>query len=205
MKFLSAKFGFTPPEKGPKWGKTLQIGRKSSKLTLLRGGGGETGFYGQNDFMDIWAFLILKTLAICAPKYPPAAKAVRRLAKNVTNNVTEASENRPKSDQKYKKWLTSLCGTLTKCPCNLNCASKSRNSRFAVQQSDAAKLRRAAIWVCIPNSLAIRDWRSCPSKLSTKCNTWIFQRPLRRPFPKGPFVLMIRRVNSLLELNSLPR
>ena len=46
-----------PPEKGPKWGKTVQISRKSSKLTLFFGGGGETQSYGQNDFMDIWAFL----------------------------------------------------------------------------------------------------------------------------------------------------
>ena len=28
-----------PPRKGPKWGKTVQISRKSSKLTLSRGGG----------------------------------------------------------------------------------------------------------------------------------------------------------------------
>ena len=27
--------------------------------TFSGGGGGETRFYGQNDFMDIWAFLIL--------------------------------------------------------------------------------------------------------------------------------------------------
>ena len=44
-----------PPEKGPKWGKTVQISRKSSKVTLFRGGGGNA-IYGQNDFMDIWAF-----------------------------------------------------------------------------------------------------------------------------------------------------
>ena len=46
-----------PPEKGPKWGKPVQISRKSSKLTLFGGGGAGTQFYGQNDFMDIWAFL----------------------------------------------------------------------------------------------------------------------------------------------------
>ena len=40
-----------PPREGP-----LQFSRKSSKLTLSRRGG-ETRFYGQNDFMDIWAFL----------------------------------------------------------------------------------------------------------------------------------------------------
>ena len=44
------------PKKGPKWGKTVQISLKSSKLTLFPGGG--TQFYGQNDFMDIWGFLI---------------------------------------------------------------------------------------------------------------------------------------------------
>ena len=60
IKFLSAKFGFKPPpEKGPEWGRTVQISIKSSKSTLLGGGGGEMQFYGQNDFMDIWAFLKL--------------------------------------------------------------------------------------------------------------------------------------------------
>ena len=52
---FSAKFGFPPPpEKDPKWGKTVQISIKSSKVTLFPGGG--TQFYGQNNFMDIWAF-----------------------------------------------------------------------------------------------------------------------------------------------------
>ena len=41
LKCLSAKFGFTdPPEKSQKWGKTVQISRRSSKLTLFPGGGG---------------------------------------------------------------------------------------------------------------------------------------------------------------------
>ena len=49
---LVRKILFPPPEKGPKSGKTLQIGRKSSRLTLFRGGGGRnvilwtTLFYG---------------------------------------------------------------------------------------------------------------------------------------------------------------
>ena len=43
---------YPPPEKGPK------MRRKSSKLTLFPGGGGGNAIYGQNDFMDIWAFLI---------------------------------------------------------------------------------------------------------------------------------------------------
>ena len=38
--------------------KTVQISIISSNLTLFSGGGGGTQFYGQNDFMDIWAFLI---------------------------------------------------------------------------------------------------------------------------------------------------
>ena len=63
IKFLSAKFGFTPPppppEKGPEeWGKTVQINRKSSKLTHFRGGGGNAilwtkrvyGHLGVSDF-----------------------------------------------------------------------------------------------------------------------------------------------------------
>ena len=58
IKFLSAKFGLPPPLKGPKMRKTVQISRKSSKLTLFPGGAG-TQLYGQNDFMDIWASLIL--------------------------------------------------------------------------------------------------------------------------------------------------
>ena len=31
---------------------------KILKIDTFFGGGGETQFYGQNDFMDIWAFLI---------------------------------------------------------------------------------------------------------------------------------------------------
>ena len=56
IKFLSARFGFTPPQKGPKEGTTVQISIKSSKVTLFPGGNA-TRFYGQNDSMDIWAFL----------------------------------------------------------------------------------------------------------------------------------------------------
>ena len=56
-KILVRKIWFypPPPKRAPKWGKTLQINRKSAKLRLFRGG--ETQFYGQNDFMDIWVFL----------------------------------------------------------------------------------------------------------------------------------------------------
>ena len=43
---LVRKIWFPPlPKKGPKWGKTVQISRKSSKLTLFLGG-------GKRNFMD---------------------------------------------------------------------------------------------------------------------------------------------------------
>ena len=58
IKFLSAKFGFTPPpRKGPKLRKNCTNQYKILKLTLFPGGGGGARFYGQNDFMDVWAFL----------------------------------------------------------------------------------------------------------------------------------------------------
>ena len=45
-KILVRKIGFTPPpQKGPKWGKTVWISRKSWNLTLFLGG-------GERNFMD---------------------------------------------------------------------------------------------------------------------------------------------------------
>ena len=38
---------------------------KPVETLKIRGGGGETQFYGQNDFMDIWAFLMLSA-GLCA-------------------------------------------------------------------------------------------------------------------------------------------
>ena len=63
IKFLSATFGLPPPppKRAQNEEKTVQMSRKSSKLTLSPGRGGETQFYGQNDFVDIWAFLKIKT------------------------------------------------------------------------------------------------------------------------------------------------
>ena len=55
-KILVRKIWFYPPppaEKGRKWGKTVQISGKSSKLTLFRGGGGERNFMGQT---ILWTF-----------------------------------------------------------------------------------------------------------------------------------------------------
>ena len=52
IKFLSVKFGFAPPpppRKRAQNEETVQISRKSSTLTLFRGGAGNA-FYGQNDF-----------------------------------------------------------------------------------------------------------------------------------------------------------
>ena len=59
QKILVRKVWFypPPPRKGPKWGKTVQISRKSSKLTLSGGGGGGTQSHWQNDFMNIWRHL----------------------------------------------------------------------------------------------------------------------------------------------------
>ena len=56
IKFLSAKFGFTPPPKGPKMRKNCTNQKKILEIDTFSGGG-ETQLYGQNDFMDIWAFL----------------------------------------------------------------------------------------------------------------------------------------------------
>ena len=59
-KFLSAKFSFTPPppRKGPKMTKNCTNQEKILKIDTFSGGGGrETQCYGQNGFMDIWAFL----------------------------------------------------------------------------------------------------------------------------------------------------
>ena len=52
MKFLCAKIWYPPPQMRKK------TCRKSSKLTLFPGGGGERNCNGQNDFLDIWAFLL---------------------------------------------------------------------------------------------------------------------------------------------------
>ena len=69
IKFLSAKFGFTPPpEKGPKWGINCTNQYKILKIDAFSGGGAGKPFYGQNDFMDIWAFLIVVNID---PEKPP--------------------------------------------------------------------------------------------------------------------------------------
>ena len=64
IKFLSAKFGFTPPapEQSPKSGNTVQISRKSSKLTLFLGGGEE-----KRNVMD-------KTMSWTSGRFPDTAK-----------------------------------------------------------------------------------------------------------------------------------
>ena len=49
--------GSPPPRKGPEMRKNCTNQQKILKLTLFLRGGGETQFDGQNDFMDIWAFL----------------------------------------------------------------------------------------------------------------------------------------------------
>ena len=63
IKILVRKFGFTPPppKKGPKWGKTVQISIKSSKLTLFRGGGDAVlwtkRFYGHLGVSELHVWL----------------------------------------------------------------------------------------------------------------------------------------------------
>ena len=59
IKFLSAKFGFTPPppKRAQNEEKLYNSVYKILKIDTFRGGGGETRFCGQNDVMDIWAFL----------------------------------------------------------------------------------------------------------------------------------------------------
>ena len=56
-----------PPPKGPKMRKNCTNQYKPLKLTLFAGGGG-TRFYGQNDFMDIWAFLNSQNRENMTPK-----------------------------------------------------------------------------------------------------------------------------------------
>ena len=59
IKFLSAKFGFTPPPKGSK----MRKGCTNLEIDTFFGGG-EMQFYVQNDFMDIWAFLNMVKLTV---------------------------------------------------------------------------------------------------------------------------------------------
>ena len=57
LKFVSAKFGFTPtPRKGPKLRKNCTNQYKILKIDTFSGGGGRNFM---EDFMDIWAFLTL--------------------------------------------------------------------------------------------------------------------------------------------------
>ena len=55
IKFLSAKFGFTSPPPPPKKAQNEEKLYKSVEILKIDtiSGGGETRFYGQNDFMDI--------------------------------------------------------------------------------------------------------------------------------------------------------
>ena len=57
---LSAKFGSPPPPgKRPRMRRNCTNQYEILKIdTFSGGGGGETRLYGQDDFMDIWAFLI---------------------------------------------------------------------------------------------------------------------------------------------------
>ena len=72
-KFLSAKLGFTPPP--PKRAQNEEKLCKSVENPqnwhfFWGGGGGETQFYAQNDFMDIWVFLInARGTLISEPRY----------------------------------------------------------------------------------------------------------------------------------------
>ena len=59
--WVSIKFTPPPRGKGPKWGKTIQISRKSSKLTVFLAGGGNAivwtkRFYGHLGVSD-WCIL----------------------------------------------------------------------------------------------------------------------------------------------------
>ena len=56
IKFLSAKFGSPPPPKRAQNEEKLHKSIENWHF-FCGGGGGETQFYGQNDFMDSWAFL----------------------------------------------------------------------------------------------------------------------------------------------------
>ena len=60
IKFLSAKFGFTPPPSPKRTQNEEKMYKsvKNLKIDTFSGGGGGTRIYGQNDFMDIWAFLM---------------------------------------------------------------------------------------------------------------------------------------------------
>ena len=62
--FSAAKFGLTPPppKKKAKMRKNCTNQQKILKLDTFSGGRGETQFYGQNDLMDTWAFLIFLSL-----------------------------------------------------------------------------------------------------------------------------------------------
>ena len=62
INFLSAKFGFTPPPR--KGGKTFKLVENPQKIDTFSAGGGGTQFYGQSDFMDIWAFLNIRKKTI---------------------------------------------------------------------------------------------------------------------------------------------
>ena len=97
IKFLSAKFGFTPPPP-----KRAQNEEKLYKLVEILqnpfsggGGSGGTQFYGQNDFMDIWAFLIFAEIyPEIRPKSFGAFLAGRKiLPPNFTRDFTSEISN----------------------------------------------------------------------------------------------------------------
>ena len=87
IKFLSAKFGLTPlPQKGPKWGRTVQTSRKSSNWHFFGGGGANAilwtkRFYGHLGVSEcskrVWSLTY----------YLDTTTAVKLITKNHLNNI----------------------------------------------------------------------------------------------------------------------